>query len=112
MYAYLCLANTSTPTMMLGTSTSDSTNNVVIGGTVGVITIVLVAIITIVCVIVAYKRKRKLSVSYPVTHPTSGISLINIRMYVRYTLLLKLITTVKIIAVLYILLLVTVADVL
>ena len=72
MYASLYLVNTSTPTMMFGTSTSDSTNNIVIGVTVGVITIILVAILTIVCVIVVYRRKRKLSVSYPVTHPTSG----------------------------------------
>ena len=69
MYASLYLVNTSTPTMMLGTN---STSNIVIDVTVGVITIILVAILTIVCVIVVYRKKRKLSVSYPVTHPTSG----------------------------------------
>ena len=54
------------------TTTSGSANNsIVIGVTVGVIIAILLAILIIVCVIIMYRRKKH-SVSYPVTGPSSG----------------------------------------
>ena len=54
------------------TTTSGIANNsIVIGVTVGVVIAMLLATFIIVCVIIMYRRKKH-SVSYPVTGPSSG----------------------------------------
>ena len=54
------------------TTTSGSANNsIVIGVTVGVIIAILLATLIVVCAIIMYRRKKH-SVSYPVTGPSSG----------------------------------------
>ena len=55
------------------TTAGDSDNNsVMIGVTAGVILAILVAILIIVCVIIMYRRKKKRSVSYPLTCPPTA----------------------------------------
>ena len=64
---------TSTSGMSHITTTGDSDNiNVIIGVTAGVIVTIVVAILITVCVIIMYRRKKKHSVSYPVTCPPSA----------------------------------------